>query len=93
MNTIPATYFQKQIRDLQIGERAWTVPWAMVVDRNGGAKLNGNYSAHSQPEGTVQLAIERVAAGFCVWLPPDYQWIPTKHSDWATLPVVEVQAP
>jgi hypothetical protein len=63
------------------GERAWTVPWAMWVDTNRRCWLNPNYSVHSKPDGTAQMAVRRLEDGtYEVDVTGlDYRWDPASE--------------
>jgi hypothetical protein len=64
MVTMPERFIQKTIRDLSIGEQTLTVPWALYLDDKRQCWLNGNYSQHSMPGGTVQMKVTHTEQGY-----------------------------
>ena len=49
-----------------VGHTGWTVPWAMYADANRGLWLNGNYTIHKGPMGTVSMRVWRDEEGWHV---------------------------
>ena len=56
------------IYDMTIGQTRYAVPWAMAVDEAGECWLNGDYTTHDVPGGTVDMRIYRMANGYAVLL-------------------------
>lgn len=54
------------IASMDVGDSGWTVPWAMYHDRERKLWLNGAYTIHRQPGGTVQMHISRDDSGWHV---------------------------
>lgn len=67
------------IAGMQIGETAYTTPWAMWVDTDRRCWLNPNYPADDRPHGTVQMRIARETGGFRVWMTPGHRYSPQKE--------------
>ena len=66
---------EKTIRELPIGESTWTVPWALYLDGDQECWLNGAYTQHAIPGGTVQMKVTHTAAGYvCDITRCDYKW-------------------
>ena len=57
-----------QIKNMQDGMEAYTVPWAMYAERDGKLWLNGNYTIHTSPGGTVQMKVKKLMGVFFVTL-------------------------
>lgn len=55
-----------EIANMQPGESAYTVPWAMQRDEDGGLQLRGDYPAEAEAAGTASLYLERNEEGFVV---------------------------
>ena len=66
MAKLPEFYEQPTIALLSVGESAWTVPWAMWIDRTRGCWLHPNYSVHQTPGGTVTMQVHRTEQGYDV---------------------------
>lgn len=85
-----------QLRNMKIGDVAYTTPWAMAVDEDMCCFLNGRYSAYKQPGGTVTLRVERREDGYHIFAPRGEKWSPTSGIPWVgaaghdTIPVKEV---
>jgi len=56
--------------------RYYTVPWAMFLDSQGRAWLNGKYTVHPRKGGTVQMEVIRTEEGYIVDLSAcgDHYW-------------------
>lgn len=61
---LPESLREQTLLDLKVGESCWTVPWAMYCDEDGQLKLNGDYSTHSSPGGTVDMKVTRTTTGY-----------------------------
>lgn len=62
---LPHDRRQLQLKDMEVGTSAYTVPWAVYPEKKG-YSLNGNYSAHETPAGTVKIKVTRTQAGYVV---------------------------
>ena len=62
-STLPDSLVEETIRDLAIGETAFTVPWAMFADRPKRLWIILSYPFTLQPHGTMQMEIRRTAQG------------------------------
>lgn len=51
---------EREIKDLNPGQSAWTVPWGLH-EAQGKKWLHPNYSAHTSPGGTVDMKITALA--------------------------------
>lgn len=54
----------KTIADLQVGEVAYIVTWAIFADKDGNVYLDGSYTVDSNPEGTVKIKVGRSYSGY-----------------------------
>jgi hypothetical protein len=67
-----APKIQKQIKDMEVGERGYTVPWALdcehIVKRDLTLNLvvRGDYSVYEKAEGTIKMQIARTKDGITV---------------------------
>ncbi len=57
---------EHSIATMDIGEKGWTVPWAMYYDKDRNLWLNGSYTIHADPGGTARMAVWRDEDGWCV---------------------------
>lgn len=73
---MPKSLLEKEIADMQVGDTGWAVPWAMCVDEDRQCWLNGKYTIHEAPGGTVMMYIAHTALGYEVDLGKcnDYRW-------------------
>jgi len=73
---LPKHFIQKTLRDLAVGESAYTVPWAMSVDSEGRAWLSLGFPAEDSPFGTAAMLVERCEDGYGVnlWHCRDSKW-------------------
>ncbi|MBI4033901.1 hypothetical protein HY379_02780 [Candidatus Saccharibacteria bacterium] len=64
------------LRNLEVGEETWTVPWAMNIDAERRCWLSAGYAGHDEPWGTVTMLVRREEEGFVVEidLSDDYKW-------------------
>lgn len=58
---LPASKQEEVIADMQPGDSGWTMPWAMYADNDNALWLNGSYTIHAQPGGTVEMRVWRDA--------------------------------
>jgi len=94
---LPDELREKTLADLEVGDSAWTVPWAMWVDNSNRCWLHPDCSASVYGGGTLQMLVARRAHGYSVGLLPDcsHKWTPSDvpgYADSATaiwIPVVE----
>lgn len=91
--TLPDEYEEKdKLGLLPERERVYTVPWAMSVTHSGECYLNSEYTFQRSPYGTLEMAVERRADGYHVWLSPGFKYDkrdkPT--GSWGAIPVAEV---
>lgn len=56
----------RSIATMDVGEKGWTVPWAMYHDKKRQLWLNGSYTVHTRPWGTVKMLVRRDDAGWHV---------------------------
>lgn len=54
------------IASMDVGASGWTVPWAMYHDKSRCLWLNGSYTIHAHPGGTVQMWVRRDDDGWHV---------------------------
>ena len=89
----PEELLEETLADMDIGDETWTVPWAMHTV-NGELMLNGNYSTHHSPGGTVSMRVIKKSYGYIVDITEckDYKW--PKKSEYVSnhekLPVVDL---
>jgi hypothetical protein len=66
-----------------VGEEAYTVPWAVMVDQDMNCWINGSYPSHRHPGGTVQMRIRRTERGVDVLhIPSDHRYRPSRDISW-----------
>ena len=66
MATLPDSRYMVRIRDMEIGESAYVVPWAMHADGRGRCWLDGGIATTPQPWSTSDMLIRRTEAGYVV---------------------------
>lgn len=71
-----------QIRSMQVGNIGYTVPWAMLITREHGCYLNGDYDISREPGGTSRMRIERNRDGFLVTVPHGERYEPSDDIPW-----------
>lgn len=73
---LPEDIRQREIKDMSLGEVAYTVPWGMYADHDGVLWLHGGYSISDSPGGTVQMKVMRTADGYKVDITrcSDFRW-------------------
>ncbi|KXO93031.1 Uncharacterised protein (plasmid) [Tsukamurella tyrosinosolvens] len=69
----------RHIRDLEVGEGAYTVPWSMTVDDERHCWIDPGFTAHAEPQGTVCMRVERRDDGVHV----DLSRV-DEHTSWTT---------
>ena len=84
MFTLPEDMEQETISGMPVGESGYTVPWAMWADLNRVLWINGNYSIHKKPHGTVCMFVERTKEGVVVYRRTigDHKYQPRHSGDW-----------
>lgn len=93
---LPDHLLERELKDLKVGESAWTVPWAMYVTEDRRCWLHGGYSAFDQQGGTVQMIVTHTKDGYIVDVSycRDHGWHITNGSgymgDFTPIPVVRL---
>ena len=59
MTFLPRNKQMKTLRELRPGQKTWTVPWAMYLDRHGKLWLNSEYAQNKGSGGTAQMLVMR----------------------------------
>jgi hypothetical protein len=77
---LPEHMARVSIRDMVVGEEAYTVPWSVQVDQNGQCWIRGDYNFTHQPFGTSQMPITRTSGGYEVRTSPGTQYEQTQLS-------------
>jgi len=67
---LPHDLIEDTIERMKIGDRGWTVPWAVIVDNNLNMWLRPTYTVHREPGGTVSMIVSRNEDGFVVQQTP-----------------------
>lgn len=94
--TLPEELERITIADMQVGETGYTVPWAMMVDRNRGCWIRGDYLFERRPFGTLCMKITRGQEGFAVEIPRGERYTVSDSDmrqeirDWGALPVIAI---
>lgn len=74
---LPEDLETPSLRGIEIGQSAWSVPWAMEVDSERRCWLKATFTGHKDSGGTVSMLVRRVEEGFIVDLsrmPDDETW-------------------
>jgi hypothetical protein len=84
------------IKDMIVGERAYTVPWSIQVDTEGRCWIRGDYTFTDQPRGTSNMPIKRDNDGFEVQVSRGLQYerahiSPETRSQMDLLPVIKIK--
>jgi hypothetical protein len=92
---LPEYMTRVTIKDLIIGEQAYTVPWSIQVDQDGRCWIRGDYAFTHRQFGTSRMAIRRTSNGFEVEVARDTQYervhiSPEARSQMALLPVTKI---
>jgi hypothetical protein len=78
--TIPSDRLEITIKDLQVGESGYTLPWGMWIDLEDHCWLNPDYPVTGEVKGTSRMWVERKENGYHVGRPSyvgqDGPWIP-----------------
>jgi hypothetical protein len=51
---------------MKIGESLWILPWAIFIGGDGEVYVNGKYTTHAHPGGTVDTILHRTEYGYIV---------------------------
>jgi hypothetical protein len=83
------------IKDMLVGEQAYTVPWSIQVDQDGMCWIRGDYAFTHRQFGTSKMTILRTAGGFEVEVTRGTQYeqvhiSPEAKSQMFLLPVVKI---
>lgn len=62
----PEEFAPYTLAEMEVGDVAYTVPWAMVIDSDRYCWLQSSFASHAQPGGTMQMRVERREDGFHV---------------------------
>ena len=57
-----ATQEARLLREVAIGEKAYTLSWAVRYSPESALEINLDYPAHDHPGGTIKMAVERIEA-------------------------------
>ena len=93
---LPGVTETVRIRDLAIGRMGFAVPWAVFVDKDWRFWLNGNYTAHCQPDEKYCMEVARTEDGYFVGVSgcPERTW--SHHGSYSDpfvpLPVLNLRA-
>lgn len=74
---LPEDLETPSLQGMEIGQSAWSVPWAMEVDTERRCWLKASFTGEEEPCGTVSMQVTRVYDGFIVDLsrvPSDETW-------------------
>lgn len=58
---------ERLVSDMEIGEKAYVVSWAMEVDLDRVLYMRLHHTIYNTPHGTAHLLIERTKTGFNVY--------------------------
>jgi hypothetical protein len=61
---LPEYMARVTIKDMIIGEQAFTVPWSVQVDQDGMCWIRGDYAFTHRQFGTSKMSIKRTFDGF-----------------------------
>ena len=71
---LPEHLFRSSIRDMLVGEQAYTVPWSVQVDQDGKCWIRGDYAFTHKPFGTSRMPVKRTGDGFEVQISRNTQY-------------------
>lgn len=71
-----------ELRNMKVGDVAYTMPWGMTVNEDMQRFLNGRYHAHKSAGGTVSMRVEKREDGYHVFAPRGEKWSPTSDIPW-----------
>jgi len=92
---LPEQMFRVTIKDMLIGECAYTVPWSIQIDQYGRCWIRGDYTFTRRKFGTSQMPIKRTTYGFEVQVSQSQQYdqfyiSPQAQLQMSLLPVVKI---
>jgi hypothetical protein len=92
---LPEHLARVTIKDMIIGEQAYTVPWSVQVDQEGRCWIRGDYDFTHRPFGTSKMSIRRLADGFEISTSRDSQYeqiriSPEAKAHMSLLPVIKI---
>ena len=92
---LPERMARVAIKDLIVGEQAYTVPWSIQVDQDGRCWIRGDYAFTHREFGTSKTAIKRTPNGFEVKVSQGTQYEPVyispeARSQMVLLPVEKI---
>ena len=95
---LPEQMFRVTIKDMLIGESAYTVPWSIQIDQYGRCWIRGDYTFTHRKFGTSQMPIKRTSCGFEVQVSHSQQYdqayiSPQAQLQMSLLPVVKINRP
>jgi hypothetical protein len=96
MNTqLPEYLVRVTIKDMIVGEQAYTVPWSLQVDHKGRCWIRGDYTFTHREFGTSKMSIRRMGDGFEVQIDQGTQYdqiyiSPEAQCQMSLLPVVKI---
>lgn len=96
MVNLPHDKEEKTIATMFPGETGYTVPWALVVDKDRACWIRGDFHIGTEQGGTSQMKVHRNTKGYCVEVPEDYMYLcedvsELHHTDWQLNPIVEAK--
>ena len=59
LEILPEEFDAVGIKDLIVGETAYTVPWSVWVKLDGSAAINGTFAFEESPAGTMSMEIKK----------------------------------
>ena len=92
---LPEHLARVTIKDLIVGEEAYTVPWSIQVDETGRCWIRGDYAFTHRQFGTSKTLIKRTFEGFEVEVVRGTQYeqaqlSPEAKSQMALMPIVRI---
>jgi hypothetical protein len=92
---LPEHMARVTIKDMIVGEEAYTVPWSVQVDQHGRCWIRGDYTFTYEQFGTSQMPIKRTARGFEIKVSRNEQYdqvfiSPEARLQMELLPVVKI---
>ncbi len=90
---LPFNLEAKTIAMMIPGETLYTVPWAMVVDKDRTCWVRGDYTVDPTAFGTVNAEIHRNSKGFALCLTKPFEYTvrtisEAERRDWDLYPVI-----
>jgi hypothetical protein len=85
------------IKDMIVGEQAYSVPWSLQADQEGRCWIRGDYAFTHRAFGTSKMSIKRTRSGFEVEVSHDTQYdlvyiSPEAKTQMNLLPVVRISS-